>query len=133
MLSLDTITTAHRDLQRISIYIPFIVGFAAIQDRSPTHVQVDSPTVEWLSLDRVLVGLWESHAIRAKIVYPRLPRVNWGGEMRIWAEFLLPEMTRSGVIDLAGRMIRLVSLAIVFCRHCYPQRHPIPDGYDFER
>ena len=99
-LSLDTITTAHRDLQRISIYIPFIVGFAAIQDRSPTQVQIDGPTVEWLALDRILAGLWESHSIRARVVYPRLLRVNWGGEMRVWAEFLLPEMTRSGIIDL---------------------------------
>jgi hypothetical protein len=48
----------------------------------------------WRNLDRLLVQFWTSHSIRPNIVH----EMGKGG--RDLASSLLPELTRSGVVDL---------------------------------
>jgi hypothetical protein len=86
--ALKTITSSHRDLQRISIYFPFSARDMVDQD---TYDQ-------WRDLDRILVHLWESHAIRVN------PLFGVGGEQREgvseWAGALLPEANKRGMIEM---------------------------------
>ena len=96
----EWITTAfetipkHRELQKISIGFPqFITSFGLdIIERAPGYR-------EWMDLDRRLVQFWESRPTGPKVI-----STAWVGpkeEVRGYAEFLLPELTRRGAIDLA--------------------------------
>jgi hypothetical protein len=54
---------------------------------------------EWQDLDRTLVQFWTSHSIRPKI-YVASGRK---GDLRGFAQSLLPELTRRGVVDLVEK------------------------------
>ena len=78
-LALKTLTSKHRNLQRVSIYIPM------------TFTRMLEETCrQWMDLDRVLVQLWESNAIRIQVVYFGRMREE-GARERV--ERLLPKMT----------------------------------------
>ena len=87
-LTLQTIGQEHRDLRRISIFMPLY----------STLIPIGKGTLEqWLDLDRTLVNLWESHSISLRVLRP-------GGQVRT-AECIGPlllEMTRRGRIELVG-------------------------------
>jgi hypothetical protein len=87
---LQTITTEHRDIQQISIRIPFFltlvhVPMRTIEERAPG---------QWPGLDQFLVQLWESRSIRPRVVYTARR------DMRDLAGRLLPEISKRGIIDL---------------------------------
>jgi len=50
---------------------------------------------QWQDLDHLLVQLWASHSIRLEILWMRRE------DVREYAPSLLPELIRSGLIDLA--------------------------------
>lgn len=92
--SLKTITTEHNDLQQISIYIPFCLDkfFGRLAARaSGTHQQ-------WKELDKVLVQLWESRAIHAKVICNAKERRR--EDMCEFIEGRLPEMRRKRGIQV---------------------------------
>jgi hypothetical protein len=98
-MTLETIGSRHRDLQRICIHIPHILSYAIQEDGiTIEQTEVANPGTRWLGLDRLLVQLWESRSIRPKVVYPRAMDGKRG--LRAWAGYLLPEITKRGIIDL---------------------------------
>jgi len=98
-MALKTITSGHRDLQRISIDISYDVTLIA----DPTDVRqtvVEEICGEWMELDRLLVHFWESCAIRAKITYKT---EEWEKEVaRGYMGSLLPETTARGIVELVN-------------------------------
>jgi len=86
-MALQTITSEHRDLQQILIYVP----------SSSTSTGNQETDRQWMDLDRHLVQLWESHAIRTKVKY------SVASEEKMvcgYTRGLLPEMTKRGIIEL---------------------------------
>ena len=87
---LQTITTEHRDIQQISIRIPFFLTFV----RVPMRTIEERAPGQWPGLDHFLVQLWESRSIRPRVVYTARR------DMRDLAGRLLPEISKRGIIDL---------------------------------
>jgi len=87
-MALRTITSEHRDLQQISIHVP---------SRS-TSIRNQETDMQWTDLDRLLVQLWESHAIYTKIVYSTEEEGRKAACGYIGG--LLPEMTERGIIEV---------------------------------
>ena len=80
--ALKTITSEHRNLREIIIYVNFLTTL----DLSPLHTQ-------WTDLDRVLVQLCKLDAVRVRVSY----QPSWKREeLREYAEGLLPEMSKGG-------------------------------------
>jgi len=87
-MALRTITSEHKDLQQISIYLPF---------RS-TSIGIRGPDRQRMDLGRLLVKLWESHAIRTKVMYSAAEE-----EKKHVCEYLgglFPEAMERGIIEL---------------------------------
>ena len=103
--TLQTITPMHRDLQRISIHIPFDFLFTnAYTAAKARRIIGDVIYKEWSDLDRFLVQFWESCSVRPKVtlgVSTREVKQN----MRCCIECLFPETTKKGIIDLVGRRV----------------------------
>ena len=80
-------TVESKDLQRVTIYshAPF-----------PTQIE-DTISRAWRDLDRLLVQFWTSRAIRPKITYEMGKE---GSDLRDLAPFLLPGLTKKGVVRL---------------------------------
>ena len=55
---------------------------------------------QWHDLNHLLVQFWTSHSIRPKVMYETGRRRR---DMRKHTSRLLPELTRSGVVDLCSR------------------------------
>ena len=83
-------TVESKNLQGIALW-PNTDVFAHID-------MVTEPILQqWYDLDRLLVQLWTSHSIRPKVTY------ETGGrrmDMKDHVPHLLPELTKSGVVDL---------------------------------
>jgi len=92
-MALQTITSEHRDLRQISVYVPFHLTGGDIRQH------IGEVPFGWLSdLDGLLVQLWESRSIR-----PTVGCVRQGGQEQS-VEYpigcLFPEATKRGIIDL---------------------------------
>ena len=87
VMTLRTITTEHRDLQQILIHAP--------HDEEPIGETICR---QWSDLDCLLVQFWESHSIRPKVVLDAAMR---SGRKNVKSSigFLLPEITKGGIID----------------------------------
>ena len=96
-MTLGTITSEHRDLQRISIYVSRMRK-CWHDDTIIQHVRAANPPLRWLDLDHLLVQLWELYSIRSKVVCARTKEGSRG--VAEWAEFLVPELTKRGILDL---------------------------------
>lgn len=99
-MALRTITPAHRDLQQISIHVP--VG--------ARDVLREDICKQWTELDRTLVQLWESRAIRVTGVYD-VRREEWKAVYE-YIQDLLPEMTKRGGIEMVNRTGSMSDLAL---------------------
>ena len=86
-MALRTITSKHRDLQQISIYVP---------SRSTSTRDQETVSRQWMDLDRLLVQVWESHAIRTKVICGAAEKKVMCG----YIGSLLPEITKRGIIEL---------------------------------
>jgi len=96
--ALETITPGHRDLQEISIHMPY----NAALDRDGVDIrQMIGETVygQWLDVDRLLVQFWDSRSIRPRVMDSLMENRKSG--MGDWLSGdLLPEITGRGIIDL---------------------------------
>jgi hypothetical protein len=91
--ALRTITPEHRDLRRISIHMPYRLT-TTYGGGNATQSIGDPVYGQWLGLDRLLVQLWESRSVRPRIIHMATQ------DLRDCAGFLLPEVTKRGIIDL---------------------------------
>ena len=95
-MALHTITSEHRGLQQISLPVSYDFTRGANVRQNIGEVTYG----HWLDLDRLLVGFWESHSIRPKILYTHTPQDE---EVAVECiSCLLPKITRRGIIDLVG-------------------------------
>ena len=85
--TLETITPKHRDLQKICINVEYV----SAEDKI-------NPKVAWSDLDHLLMQFWESRFTRTELGFTKPPK-SVGGMMGL-AKFLLPELTKGGIIDL---------------------------------
>ena len=89
VVALRTITPKHRDLRQITIHMP----------RGLTHTRLDAGGGQWSDIDRLLVQFWESRLIRPKVVCPMVQ------DVRDLVGWLLPEITKRGLIDLVEHVL----------------------------
>jgi hypothetical protein len=93
--ALQTITPEHRNLQQITIHIPYYLTI--VRDFADIRQVIGIAQYGvWWDLDRLLVQLWESRSIRPKVICAMDPGV--GG-----VELFLPEITKRKIIDFVGR------------------------------
>ena len=91
--ALKTITSEHRDFQKISIRVPYPIfpyREAIIGDSAA------GPRAGWSDLDHLLIQFWESGSVSLKVIYPR----NYG-ETSVdmgWAACVLPEASKRAKI-----------------------------------
>ena len=93
---LRTIMPKHREFQRISIYVYFGPAFVGIVGTNARQTIGEKKFGRWLDLDHLLIRLWESHSIRARIILSSKGNQDTSEFMG----YLLPEITRRGLIDL---------------------------------
>lgn len=99
IMTLVTITPNHRDLQQISIYIPYAPDFT--DDLGLIRqVEAAKPGMRWSDLDGFLVQLCSSGSISPKILCPRSK--NTTQRVDDWARYLLPETAKKGTVELGG-------------------------------
>ena len=100
--TLETLGSKQRGLRQISIRVPSDLVYVAAEDCAVVEQRIEkaNPGTRWSDLDRVLVRLWESHVTHVTVVYPQPGRRRGAREMKDWAVYLLPEVTKRGIIDL---------------------------------
>ena len=57
-IALQTITPGHRNLQRISIHVPYYLTYVGV-DANVTQAVREAAFRQWSDLDRLLIQLWE--------------------------------------------------------------------------
>ena len=93
-MALRTITPEHQDFRRITIHIPFYLTFFGAGARQSLG---ETAFRQWLDLDRILVRIWDSRAIRPNVGCVRLGQRRESTKLCIGS--LLPEITKRGIID----------------------------------
>ena len=93
--TLQTITSKSRDLQQISIYVPYYLTYVGDDIRQTV---ADRFLREWWDLDRLLAQFWEYRSIRPMVMRPMPDEEEL--EERDFLEGLLPETTGRGIVDL---------------------------------
>ena len=93
-MALQTITPEHRDLQRISIHMPYYLTLLGV---GVGKFLGEATCREWSDLDRLLVQFWESRSIRPRVGCVRLGQKQQSTEYCIGC--LLPEITKRGIFD----------------------------------
>ena len=96
-MALETITSEHRDLRKITIEPPFRDDWVEDPLTAQAQLNVAKPGVRWSDADRLLVQLSETWSIR-----PEVPLLMSGRGMK-WAEYLLPEVTKRGYYIIPTR------------------------------
>jgi len=89
----------HRDLRRISIYVPYHLTFFDVGE-SVRQIIGGESFGHRSDADRLLIELWESRSILAWVVL-MAPEGNTQGA-RDCIGLLLPEITMRGTVDLFG-------------------------------
>ena len=92
IIALETITSKHRDFHEISLHLPCNLGNLTVEELNNR--------MKWPDLDRLLVELSESHAIRTTFVCRKLRTAVGTRGVKDWASFLLPEMMKRAAVDL---------------------------------
>jgi hypothetical protein len=101
-MTLETITSKHRNFQQVSIHVPPDLAFIAARNRATVEGQVEeaNPAMRWSDLDRLLVKLWELRATRTRVVYSQSEPSDGARGAKDWVVYLLPELTKRGFGDL---------------------------------
>ena len=96
-LMFKTLTSEHKDLRWISIYMGFRgqVDIHQLQQRDQAEI-----SRRWRDLDHTLVQLWESNKTATRIIY--ITAGDGKTRAREYAEQLLPEITRRGIVELVA-------------------------------
>jgi len=86
---LKTLSSTHRDLRQISIFLPF---------NNSTNVSERLGEIywQWMDLDGFLIQLWESIKFHTRVVYITAGETEEG---RKRVAMLLPEMTKTGTVE----------------------------------
>ena len=91
--AVQTTVPEHRELRKILIRVPYSLTCFDVDIMKESAVYR-----EWLDLDRLLVQLWESNSTPPRVICTTW---KWEPEGRIgFADCLLPELTRRGIVDL---------------------------------
>ncbi|KAF9789287.1 hypothetical protein BJ322DRAFT_1041768 [Thelephora terrestris] len=96
VLALETLTSNHRALEKVAIHIhvwtPLVDEAAGSMEgmRGVIHHQ-------WMHLDRILVRLWESHAVSTQVIYSTRGTKN--GRLE-YIGGLLPEVMKRGMVEV---------------------------------
>ena len=95
--ALKTITSNHRNLQRITINFRSYDPAFADTGTNVGQTMAETTYGEWLDLDRLLVQFWELYSVRTKVVTSL-----WDGKRNMESRVgrFLPETTKRGAIDL---------------------------------
>jgi hypothetical protein len=89
--TLQTITPNLRDFRQVKIRVPYCL--ALLSDGVDVRQTVGEANCEqWLGLDRLLIQLWESRAVRPQVVWATAD----------CAACLLPEAMKSGIVELVN-------------------------------
>ena len=100
--TLQTITHDHRNLQRLAIDASVVLREFENTPTSDTRDILEETTYrEWLELDSLLAGLWESHSISLKVLYDQYVEMD-EDEARARMETLLPEVMGKGRAELVS-------------------------------
>ena len=102
--ALETIAE-RRDLQRIEIRAfssldNSTLDCATSDDVELVRAEEERALRQWPDLDALLGQLWESHSIRTKVSFPERGANGEGRGVAYRFEYLLPESTKRGIIDL---------------------------------
>ncbi|KAF9789289.1 hypothetical protein BJ322DRAFT_1177224, partial [Thelephora terrestris] len=89
VMALKTLIADYRDFQEITICLPD-------DDSVDGRRQTEEVHGQWMDLDRFLAHLWKPDAFRVWLIY----RTRGEGEACELAEWLLPEMTKKGIVEL---------------------------------
>ena len=89
--ALVSLTSEHRYLHRVSLYIPGHRTMTLAQMRPETHSQ-------WLGLDHVLVQLWESNGVHVQVVCA----IKEGEDVCKCIKWLLPEVVKTCLQKFSG-------------------------------
>ena len=95
-MELQTLAPKHQDLRQISIYVPYNPHFASF-GADVRQIIGKATYGQWPDFDRILVQIWESRSIRPMVTCTRPVGTQ---SMRYCIEWLLPEVTRRGIMDL---------------------------------
>ena len=95
-MALQTITPEHRDLRRISIYVPVHLTFSSVGANIGQYLG-GVPSKWWSDLDHLLVRFWESCSIRPRVGCARQGEEGQNTEYCIGC--LLPEATKRRIVD----------------------------------
>ena len=98
-MALGTIASEHQNFQQVSIHLPFFLGCFSPRVIE-LHFEEECTRRKWSDLDRLLVQLWESHAVRVEVKYPPPYRGNMPSRVKNWAEYLLPELVMRANVSL---------------------------------
>lgn len=96
--TLRTITSRHRDLQHISIQVPY--EFTSINSGTDVLQTIgEAISGQWLDLDRLLVQSWESRSVRPRLI---IATKLWERELdaRYCIGSLFPEVTQRDIVEL---------------------------------
>jgi len=96
-MALQTITPEHRDLQQITIRIPYRHGPPARVPENLREAAEEDGYRQWMDLDSLLVQLSESRAIRTKVMHG-VRNSGRNLEMCEHIESLLPGIAERGTI-----------------------------------
>jgi len=101
-MALGTITSKHRDLQQITINVPYYFNRFICEPVSLREAAGEAEYRRWMDLDTLLVQLSESHAIRTKVVY-----LAEGNEVPVEESYeyvggLLPKIVERGAVKMWG-------------------------------
>ena len=95
-MALQTITPEHRELRRISVYLPSHLTFFNIGADIRLSLG-EAASRGWSDLDRLLVQLWASFSIRPMVGCSR--RGGRGQNTEYCIGHLFPEITKRGIVD----------------------------------
>ena len=98
IMALESITSEHRDLRKITIEPPYKDGWVEVPLSAQAQLNVAKPGVRWSDADRLLVQLSETWSIR-----PEVQLLISGRDMK-WAEYLLPEVMKKGYYVIPTRV-----------------------------
>ena len=104
-MALQTITRDHRKLQRVSIVtaeVLYPLGFSNVNSSTFIHAMRETTYRAWLDLDCLLSQFSETHSIRPEVLYNAPDSVD-EEEARSSMEYLLPQLIKKGLVELAQR------------------------------
>ena len=105
IMALETVTSKHRGLERISIHLPHIPWLSTVLADSYSGIEKAikeaDPDIRWSDLDLLLIQSLYSRSVCTTIIYSLWRWRHWERQrVKDWVKYLLPESTERGILDL---------------------------------